>query len=175
MTMSLSTSELVRQLQIEDVVGAKALVLGEDGFHSPYFPETIWPRENQFLTAKCPTCRGQNKQVPGTHLNNPGCGFHACWTIGGTVDFTSNYKAEGKICMFLIEGNGTLVVHEKGFRVLNARIIAIVTVPTLREPHANPDVASRYFHLPVIGPSTAQEIIRFQQVKHRNLLQGGVA
>ncbi len=151
---------------IEGLVGVRAITHYAGRFFSPVYGYCEWKRG--ILRASCAIgCL----TVPGNR--HQGCGFHAFWEPKEAKLFVEHIRGT-EACLVLIECLGRVVMHERGLRAEQARIVAVLdwdpctifrTWPALAEHRElpMPVSAARAFDVPLIDDSAATDLINSQR------------
>jgi hypothetical protein len=161
-------SSFVEQFGVTGIVGVRAIVYFAGRFYSPVYGHCEWNRGVQ--TASCAIgC----VTVPSDR--HQGCGFHAHWEVDESKRFVEQIRGTAD-CLVLVECFGRVVVHEKGLRAEQARIIGVLdwdprftffTYPVLaaHSQSAVPTAAARYFDVPLVDEYTATDVIETQRMR----------
>jgi hypothetical protein len=157
---------LADQYGINGVVGVRAIVYFAGRFYSPVYGHCEWNRGVQAAS-----CAIGCASVPSDR--HQGCGFHAHWEVDESKRFVEQIRGTAD-CLVLVECFGRVVVHEKGFRSEQARIVGVLdwdprftffTYPLGDNAHqpSVPVTASRYFGVPLLDEYTASDLIHAQR------------
>jgi hypothetical protein len=160
------TRAFAEEVGLTGVVGVRAIVYFAGRFYSPVYGHCEWTRGKQSAS-----CAIGCSLVPSDR--HQGCGFHAHWEVDESKRFVEQIRGTAD-CLVLVECFGRVVVHEKGFRAEQARIVGVLdwdprftffTYPVAagnNQPSV-PLTASRYFDVPLIDEYTASETIQGQR------------
>jgi hypothetical protein len=151
---------------ITGVVGVRAIVYFAGRFYSPVYGHCEWTRGKQSAS-----CAIGCSMVPSDR--HQGCGFHAHWQVDESKRFVEQIRGTAD-CLVLVECFGRVVVHEKGFRAEQAKIVGVLDwdprftfftypVVTGNNQPSVPLTAAKYFDVPLIDEYTADETIQGQR------------
>ena len=154
------------ELGVTGVVGVRAIVYFAGRFYSPVYGHCEWTRGKQSAS-----CAIGCSMVPSDR--HQGCGFHAHWEVDESKRFVEQIRGTAD-CLVLVECFGRVVVHEKGFRAEQARIVGVLdwdprftffTYPVAsgnNQPSV-PLTAAKYFDVPLIDEYMASQTIQGQR------------
>lgn len=159
---------LVEDQGLTGVVGVRAIVSFSGRFYSPVYGHCEWTRGLQHAT-----CAIGCTAVPSD--NHVGCGFHAHWELDESKRFVEQIRGTAD-CLVLVECFGRLVIHEKGFRAAQARIVGVVEWDPSQRLHPSPwggrpsatpvpPAAAHYFGVPLVNESAAEAAIAQQRTR----------
>lgn len=164
--MTASRTTFSDEVGVTGLIGVRAIVYFAGRFYSPVYGHCEWTQGKQ--TASCAIgC----VKVPSER--HQGCGFHAHWQVEESKHFVEQIRGTAD-CLVLVECFGRVVVHEKGFRAQQARIVGVLdwdprltffTYP-LASAHSHPSVATtaaRYFNVPMLDECSAMDAIQVQK------------
>ncbi len=166
--MTAMNTAFVEDAGISGLIGVRAIVYFAGRVYSPVYGHCEWTQGKQ--TASCAIgC----STVPSDR--HQGCGFHAHWEVDESKRFVEQIRGTAD-CLVLVECFGRVVVHEKGFRAEQARIVGVLdwdprftffTYP-LATAHTQPSVpntAAKYFGVPLLDEFSATHAIQSQKAR----------
>jgi len=111
-----------RRLVPDSIYGVRRWTVLPNGKLTSYAAGYTWHPGWNFAT-----CHGQPHHLRSDYGRYCGCGFWAYWDEhGGHVKVTGG----GNAVIGIVEGRGAALVGGSGFRIEQARIVALVTTPT---------------------------------------------